>query len=162
MIQQISIDDYIDYVIKNFKVVQYPQIGKLYFFSYLFNQSKTFKADQSKFYDFYPATFIFNINTKEKTFNGLNIHMIPPSARKQWLKIIKGLTNEKPLNPKDFLKLKELLKIATFAVRNYSMINVRHLREVPREDWSVLLDDYANTTYQASMSEISAKYLSLI
>jgi len=160
--KQISIDEYIEYVSKYCKATSYPQIGKLYFFSYLFNQSESFKSNKSKFYDFYPATFIFNIDVKKKTFYGLNMHMIPPSDRKKWLKIIKDLTNEKPLNPKHFLKLKELIKIADFAVRNYSMTHVRKLREAPREDWSILFDDYANTTYQATMSEISAKYLSLI
>lgn len=162
MSQQISIDSYVDYIRKNFKIVHYPQIGNLYFFTYLFNRNKSFSPSKSKFYDFYPATFIFDINIKNKTFTGLNIHMIPSDERKHWFKVIGSLTNDKPLDAKKFLRLKELMKISQFGVRTYSMLYVKNLREIPNRDWDMLIDKYANTTYQASLAEITAKYLSLI
>lgn len=160
MIKQQPIDDYIEFITKTFKKASYPNLGNIYVFSYLFDHN--LKSDKVKFYDFCPATFIYKIDMKEKTFTGFNLHSIPSSVRETWLGLIKENAGGKTLDPKKFLRLMSVLTKATFAVRNYSMKNVRNLKLVPKNQWDLLISNYANTTFGATTNEIQAKYLSLL
>jgi len=161
------IDRKVESYVKNIntypKTTQYPNIGRVYVFEYLFNQTPDFSSlknrDEIKFYDFVPATFVMNVNPKNKTFTGFNLHSIPIFARTRWIEVIRHYVGDPDrMSAKDLLPLKRLL----FSSKNYSMKKVRKFREVPVERWNDLLQFDANTTFDATSGELLAKYLSFI
>jgi len=161
MIQQVTVNDYLDYINKSYPRAKFPLIGNIYVFSYLFTQSKSYDISKSKFYDFFPCVFVYDINIKKHLFHGFNLNTIPPSARNTWIELLKKYTEGNKLDPKKFVVLKRLFAQSTFAMRQYEMRNIKKLWEVPKNNW-IDIEVYANTTFKATMGEISAKYLSLI
>jgi hypothetical protein len=165
MAKQISVNDYVEHINSTYPKAQYPQIGKIYTFGYLFHQSPSFdrkNVKEIKFYDFYPATFVFDVDVKQHLFHGFNLHIIPPSARSRWIELINTFVTKDKLDPKKFIILKHLFKISSFAMRQYYMRRVKNFREVPVDKWHEMFNMYANTTFGATTAEISAKYLSFL
>ncbi len=164
-----SINDYIKQI-RTFKRAANIFTGQLYAYNYLFTKAPNFESaefDVVKFYDFYPATFVFDVNRETKTFHGLNFHHMPVKARKLWLtrvqKIVpkpfetSGVTRIRNLT---FPKLKVLFKKSMFGVRQYRMDRVRQLRIVPNQDWEELFEFFAKTYFGVTLAQVEAKYRS--
>jgi hypothetical protein len=115
---------------------------------------------EKKFYDFFPNVFVFHVDRRKNIFLGFNLNVIPPRKRKEWIDLIKKYTEDN--DTQKLMKLKSLFRISSFAIRQYFMGRVKNLREVPRYDWDELHNIYANSTYESTLLEVSAKYLSLI
>jgi hypothetical protein len=160
---QISINEYLDFINSTYQKSKYPRIGGLYVFGYLFNQNKKFDSHQKniKFYDFYPLTFIYNIDPKNQQFTGFNLHKIPPQSQKHWVNLLKKYASDETPIPENFVKLKEIFDKSN-AVHKYEMRRVRNFMEIPFEEWSNISNHYANTTFSATTKEIEAKYLKFI
>lgn len=166
-----SIESYLNYIGKYPEPpIKFPKIGHIYIFAYLFNQTinqtKSYNAlkdeQEIKFYDFLPATFVWRINMDSYTFTGFNLHNIPISARRRWIQILINYAGDEPLDVKKIMPLKRLFESASSMMRQYNMRKVRKLKEVPKSNWSDLMQFDVNTTFRATQGEITAKYLSLI
>ncbi len=147
----------------------FPEIGKIYVFAYLFNQiighSKFYNQlkdeGEVKFYDFIPATFIWRIKLDTYSFFGFNLHTIPITHRRRWIDILQHCAGDEKPDPKKFMPLKRLLEPTGF-IRQYSMRKVRKIKEIPVNQWSDLMEFDVNTTFRATSGEVISKYLSLI
>lgn len=156
MSKQISVENYLDYVVKNYKQEKFPSIGNIFIFNYnnIFNRN-------SKFSDFYPIVFINEIDLQHKTFTGLNFNYIPINAIHHWIEFFKRLDTNKPI-PQNFTKIKSLLHISSFAFRKYNMMKIRTFFKIEKDMWDDMTSVYSNTLREATLKEIEAKYLKLI
>jgi len=145
---------------------RFPKIGKIYIFEYLFNYGKDFNnlenVKEVKFYDFLPATFVWFVNIREKSFTGFNLHSVPVFARTKWIELLRNNAGDESGKKKNFLPLKRLFQDSNSGMKQYSMNKVRKFREVPESKWIELVRFDVNTTMGATSGEILAKYLSFI
>lgn len=168
MAEELNINQYIQFLRKNFKRESAVRTGFMYSYNYLFTDADDFedkKYDDVKFYDFNPLTFVYEIKPKTKTFFGINFHHMPIQPRLLWLNRVKKL-NERPFEKEGanrlfgmrYNVLKLLFKKSTVAVRQYHFTRVKELRIVPNVDWETVMNIYSRTYYGVRLNDIENRY----
>ena len=154
------LNEYIKHI-RTFKFNKIIRNGFLYTYKYLFIKNPTFRSQpfsKVKFYDFWPATFVFEVKPKTKTFFGINFHHMPVRARKIWLFRI-SKAKQKPERIRIlYSRLKRLDKKSTFAVRQYRMDRGFEYRRIPFADWNFLFNFYARTYFGTTVDNVAARY----
>lgn len=161
-------EEYIN-IINQYPNAKFPEIGKIYIFAYLFNQVTNKKKSYNqlkdegeiKFYDFLPAVFVWKIRMDNYSLFGFNLHTIPINHRRRWIEILQHYAGDEKPDPKKFMPLKRLLE-QTQLIRQYNMRKVKKIKEIPVNQWKDLLEFDVNSSFKATNSEITAKYLGLI
>ncbi|MEM4260889.1 MAG: hypothetical protein QXG00_06635 [Candidatus Woesearchaeota archaeon] len=162
-----NINDYIRYINEHFIKTGTLSSGQIYVYRYLFNKDPNFNKkpfNEIKFYDFMPASYIFNINMKTKTFFGLNFHHLPLYDRRVWLARVSNFQNKMTgqLNIKlKYQALKALMRKSILGVRQYRFDRVLDLRLIPYEQWINLFNFYAKTYYAVTIDQVESKYRQL-
>jgi len=148
-----------------------PEIGNIYVFAYLFNQTlngkKSYQAlkdeKEKKFCDFIPAVFVWRI-FPNYSFNGFNLHSVPIPRRREWLRTLQRYAGDEKVDAetraKKMLPLKNLFKATD--LESFSARLVRKMKLIPVSQWSDLIEFDVNTTFRATSNEIMAKYLGLM
>jgi len=139
--------------------------GYMYAYYYMF-QRKGVPLDRLRFYDWWPLTFVFQVDYKERRFYGLNFHHLPVRTRLIWLARIKRLyqakfpTDETKRNfltpkriPMTYKRLVLILIKSKYGVRQYRMDRVRKLRIVPNTQWEQAMRYFPKTYYQVSYDQ---------
>ncbi len=140
--------------------------GNLYVYRYFFRKNPKFNKiplDIVKFYDRWPAVLVFEIDKKNRTIYGLNLHQIPLKARLFWLERIAKLKkpNVARFFPMTYKIFRRLWRKAIFGVRQYKVTRVdfKELRKIPFENWEELFDFTAKTYHNANINEIDKRFL---
>lgn len=156
--------DYKQYL-KQFKYTGKPIVGYLYSFNYLFTNHEKFdetKMSIKQFYDFYPISFIFDVNPKTRTFKGLNLHHLPVQSRLIWLARISRFKRggERMMIPYELLK--PMFYKATYAVRQYRMDSMRYISKIPFEKWNELSRWTPKYLYASTLEQETKLYRNFI
>lgn len=159
-----NINSYIKYIRENFSTVGKTNnlLGSLFVYNYKFNMNPDFynkDYDEIKFYDWMPATYIFNIRPESKTFFGLNLHHLPLKARDYWLTRFSGINTQgkdRFYLPYDVLKVMHIK--SKFGIRQYRMDRTFNIRLVPFSYWGELFDFYAKTYFGVTIKDVQMRY----
>jgi len=155
------INDYIRYL-KDFERTGNLIRGRLYTYNYLFNKAPNFKNKEwetIKFYDWMPCTFVFDINSKAKSFTGINLHFLPVQSRKIWLsRLAKTNPSRNDRIPLKYDQLKLMMMKSKFGIRQYNMGRVQQLRVVPFEYYRDLFEFSAKTYLGVTLDWVSNRY----
>lgn len=168
----ININEYILYLRKTYKRNNNLKIGQMYSYQYLFNKAPNFdKQDPNKikFYDFYPITFVFDIDFDNDTLFGLNFHHLPVKSRMMWLDRTKKISEIQFAKPGvnripalRYPQLKAMFRKSVFGIRQYKMERFRDLRIIPNEKWEEVFDFYSRTYYGVTLRAVANKYRTFI
>jgi hypothetical protein len=178
-----SINWYINYL-QHFERDTKTVPGQFYAYQYMFTKDKLIhhgdsytpttnpnmvdiSYDKIKFYDFWPMTYVFHVNPKNKTFFGLNFHHLPLNIRLFWLKRIQSMFKNQfskedqlriPMISYDAVKHIGNDKIAMACTRQYRNDRVMNLRKVPLDELEKAMSYYSKTYYGVNISQIENKY----
>jgi hypothetical protein len=139
--------------------------GYMYAYYYMF-QRKGVPQEKLRFYDWWPLTFVFQVDFKERRFYGLNFHHLPVRTRLIWLARIKRLyaakfpTDEIKRNfltpkriPMTYKRLVLILIKSKYGIRQYRMDRVRKLRIVPNTQWEQAMRYFSKTYYRVTYEQ---------
>jgi hypothetical protein len=169
-----DINEYLHYIETKFQRAGNVKPGCLYAYKYDFllnPENKGLPHSEIKFWDFFPLSYCFAVNLKQRTFTGLNMHRLPFEERLFWLDRIKKMYSEKfkekkldqiPIVYYEALKGIGVYKKSTiWATRQYALYRGFDYRIIPLEYWDELFKFYASTFYGVNYNQVASKYRKL-
>ena len=169
-----NINEYLGYIEHTFQRAGNVKPGSLYTYKYDFlmnPENKNLPHGEIKFWDFFPLTYVFAVNQKQRTFTGLNMHRLPLEERLFWLDRITKMYDDKfkikeanqlPIIYYEALKGIGVYKKSTiWATRQYALYRGFDYRIIPLEYWNELFKFYASTFYGVNMNQVASKYRKL-
>jgi len=163
-LQYSSFNNYLEYLKSNFRINSV--IRKGHFYTYLYKFGKDYPDDILKYFDWWPLTFIFDVNYDKKYFVGMNLHHMPVLSRQIWVSRLKKVSAENFENNKQPIRINypsliSMFKKSGFIVRNYRMDRVNLLRKVQLNSVDEVVRYYSDTYYKVSYEQSANRYRSL-
>lgn len=167
-----DISEYFKFLNYSFERTNNIQVGKFYSFTYHFDFWK-YGWDNVKFYDWYPFSFIFEINAEKNYAVGLNFHHIPLIPRQIWLKRVLKLGSSigskvrivqfggRPvfkISGLNYPLVYKVLRKSKIAIRRYNLHKMEDIRAIPIKYVEETLRYYAKTYYGVGINQIWRRY----
>lgn len=154
--------------IGSFPRTSVPTAGSVMCMTYAFIKNKDFyklSMNVRRFFDWQPAVIVLHINTKNKTFVGLNLHHLSVEGREllisRLLKVYPKLDDQPRARVPglNYVKLLKFLRKSKIGIRCYRWDRiVGGLKFVPGEQLHDLIAFYANFTYKSNYAQVKKRY----
>lgn len=151
---------------------QFPRATRILpgnFYAYFYMFDRTLPYNEIKYWDLMPLSFIYETyKTKdgEKMARGINLHHSPVRPRQIWLSRAKNIVNEDFDRNSRLIRLTRwrllylmMRKLSLKSVRQYNMMNMRQIRQIPNDMIEETLKFYAKTWYGINIGRVEKDYL---